>query len=80
MYSDGVIGNQGVIEIMGSLTAAVYNYMRGPNSKSYSLQDVIPKAYDYIYRPLSADEKQDKTQTTLKGFVLMNAPKGMLKE
>lgn len=80
MYSDGLIGNYGVLEVLGSLTAGVYNYMRSSNTPAYKLKDVIPKAYDYIYRPLSADEQQDKTQATLKGFVLMNAPKGVLKE
>lgn len=75
-----MIGNQTVIEVLGSLTAAVYNYMRNPNGKSYKLEDIIPQAYPYIYRPLTDAEKQDKTQATLKGFVLMNAPKGMLKE
>jgi hypothetical protein len=29
---------------------------------------------------LSEDEEQDKTQATLKGFILMNAPKGVLRE
>lgn len=80
MYSDGLIGNQGVIEVLGSLTTAVYNYMRGSNSQAYKLKDVIPRAHDYIYPPLSADEEQDKTQATLKGFILMNAPKGVLRE
>jgi hypothetical protein len=80
MYSDGLIGNQGMMELLGSLTTAVYNYMRGSNTQAYKLKDVIPKAYDYIYRPLSEDEEQDKTQATLKGFILMNAPKGVLRE
>jgi len=80
MYSDGLIGNHAIIETLGSLTAAVYNYMRAPNTKAYGLQDVIPHVYPYLYKPLTEQEQQDKTQATLKGFVLLNAPKGMLKE
>lgn len=51
MYADGMIGNAGILEALGNLTAGVYNYMRAANSKAYKLKDIIPRAYDYIYPP-----------------------------
>lgn len=46
-----MIGNAGILESLGNLTAGVYNYIRAANSKAYKLKDIIPKAYDYIYPP-----------------------------
>lgn len=51
MYADGLIGNIGILEVLGNLTAGVYNYMRPANSSAYKLKDIIPRAYDYIYPP-----------------------------
>lgn len=51
MYADGMIGNAGILETLGNLTAGVYNYMRAANSKAYKLRDIITRSYDYIYPP-----------------------------
>lgn len=52
MYSDGQIGNKTIVETLGSLTAAVYNYMREQNKPAYQLKQVIgSRFYDYIYPP-----------------------------
>jgi hypothetical protein len=76
MYADGVIGNKGLLEVLGCLTGAVYNYMRAGNQTPYKLQDIIPKAYDYIYPPLSAEEKANQASEALKKFMSIapNAP------
>ena len=79
MYADGFIGNHGVMEVLGALTGAVYNYMRKPNGKVYKLQDIIPRAYPYIYRPVSPEEQAAQAQDNLKAFALAKAPKGMFK-
>ena len=55
MYVDGMIGNTGLIEALGNLTAGLYNYIRAANTAPYKLKDTIPRAHDYIYPP------QDKT-------------------
>ena len=57
MYSDGVIGNNKIIETLGNLTAGVYNYMRSSSSQAYTLRNIIDTAYEYIYPP------QDTTQS-----------------
>lgn len=52
MYADGQIGNKSVVETLGNLTAAVYNYMRDPNKSAYELKQVIGnRFYDYLYPP-----------------------------
>ena len=79
MYADGIIGNQGILEVLGALTGAVYNYMRKPNGKVYKLQDIIPRAYPYIYRPLSPEEQAEQAQQNLKAFAMAGAPKGMFR-
>lgn len=57
MYADGVIGNRAIVQTLGSLTAAVYNYMREPNKPAYDLKQVIgSRFYDYIYPPQNSTE------------------------
>lgn len=69
MYVDGLIGNQGILETLGSLTAGVYNYMRAENQAAFKLQDIIPRSYDYLYPPLSEEEKANQVNTGLMNFV-----------
>lgn len=49
MYSDGIIGNQGLLTVLGSLTAGVFNYTRAPNSQPYSLKSILGNNYGYIF-------------------------------
>lgn len=79
MYSDGIIGNYGLLEVLGGLTAGIYNYFRSKDSKAYKLKDTIPRAYDYLYRPLTPEEEQESTQHSLKAFMVANAPEGIFK-
>ena len=62
------------------MTAGVYNYMRKEGSKPYSLKDIIPKAYDYIYPPLSEEDKKEQASQSLLAFVLQapNVPKRLM--
>lgn len=72
MYVDGLVGNRGLLEVLGSLTGAVYNYMRSENQRAFKLQDIIPRAYEYIYPPLSEEEKAEKASNALKQFMRIN--------
>jgi hypothetical protein len=56
MYADGLIGNHGILETLGNLSAGVYNYLRPQNKSPYKLKDLIPRAYDYIYPPQDTTE------------------------
>jgi hypothetical protein len=49
MYADGLIGNKGILNVMGTLTSGVFNYMRSPNSQPYALKSILGSAYGYMY-------------------------------
>lgn len=68
-YADGMIGNKKIISTLGSLTAGVFNYLRSEKSKTYSLEDIIGNAYEYIYPPLTEKQKQDEVNRRLKTFI-----------
>jgi hypothetical protein len=68
-YADGVIGNKKIINTLGSLTAGVFNYLRSNQSKTYGLEDIIGTAYDYIYPPLTEEQKQNQVNEKLKAFM-----------
>ena len=73
-----MIGNISILETLGNLTAGVYNYMRS-KGKGYSLQDIIPNAYDYMYPPKTEQEKKEIASQQLLSYILMspNAPKAL---
>jgi len=77
LYHDGLIGNFGIIETLGNLTAGVYNYLRSENAPAYKLKDIIPSVYEYIYPPISDEAKKQDINDKLIAFALMNpgAPK-----
>ena len=49
MYADGIIGNQGLLSVLGSLVAGVFNYTRSPQTSPYTLKQILDKSYGYIY-------------------------------
>jgi hypothetical protein len=69
MYADGVIGNHKMIEAIGTLAAGVFNYMRPANSSPYKLANIIGSAYDYLFPPLSEEEKKQQVNTSLLSFM-----------
>lgn len=79
LYSDGIIGNFGILQILGNLTAGVYNYMRSSGAKAYSLQDVIPASYDYMFPPITEKDKKELANQQLLTYILMspNVPKAL---
>jgi len=81
MYADGLIGNRGILEVLGSLTAGHFNSMLPKGKPAYKLQDIIPKAYDYLYPPLSEEAKKELVSDQLFSFMLMspNTPKRLTK-
>jgi hypothetical protein len=81
MYADGLIGNRGIIEILGSLTAGHFNSMLPKGKTPYNLQAIIPNIYDYLYPPLSEETKRNQVSDQLLAFAMLapNAPKGFFK-
>lgn len=71
MYNDGVIGNLGLLQVLGSLTAGQFNKMLPKGSTPYKLQDIIHSSYDYIFPPLSEQDKKAQVNKRLLQFIQM---------
>lgn len=70
MYGDGILGNQKTVELLGTLIAGVFNYIRDPaKSTSYSLANIIGSAYDYIYPPLPPEAQKEAVSNNLLAFM-----------
>ena len=82
MYVDGQIGNRGLLETLGGLKGALYNYIRPSGQRAYTLQDMIPRGYDYINPPLTEEEKANKVSENLSTFLKIspNAPAHLFRE
>jgi hypothetical protein len=71
MYSDGLIGNQGMMIVLGQLTAGVFNYMRPANAPDYKLSRILGQAYDYIVPPLTPEQQKEASNNALKTYMMM---------
>lgn len=71
MYNDGVIGNLGILEVLGSLTAGQFNKMLPKTAQPYKLQSIIPSVYDYLYPPRSEQDKKAQVSQNLLAFAMM---------
>lgn len=69
MFADGMIGNRKLIEVLGSLTAGVFNYLRTPNSSPYKLANIIGSSYNYLYPPLSPEQLKEQASENLLAFM-----------
>lgn len=69
--NDGFIGNKVVLNILGLLTTGVFNYIRGASSKAYTLNEILGLTYDYIYRPMTDQEKAEEANQRLLTFMQM---------
>ena len=51
--------------------------MRSSGAKAYTLQDVIPTPYDYMYPPITEQDKKELASQQLLTYILMspNVPK-----
>jgi len=72
MYHAGLIGNIGLLEVLGNLTAGQFNKMLPKGKTGYKLRDIIPNTYDYIYPPLSEQDKKQQVNRSLLAFALMS--------
>lgn len=69
MYADGLVGNRAVIELLGTLTNGVFNYMRASNAPPYKLVNILGSAYDYLFPPLTEEQKKQQANEQLLAFM-----------
>jgi len=72
MYHSGLIGNIGLLEVLGKLTAGKFNKMLPKGKALYKQKDIIPNAYVFIYPPLSEQDKREQVNQSLLAFALMS--------
>lgn len=82
MYNDGLIGNLGLLQVLGTLTAGQFNSLLPKGKQPYKLQHIIPTQYEYLYPPLTEQEKREKASESLLNFIKIkpDAPKVLLKD
>ena len=80
MYADGLIGNRGILEVLGTLTAGQFNKMLPKGKSPYKLEDIINRSFDYLYPPLSDAEKKELANQRLLTFLMTkpDIPKELL--
>lgn len=70
MYGDGILGNHKTIEMLGTLIAGVFNYVRNPSkSQSYTLANIAGSAYDYMYPPLPPEFQKQAANDSLLAYM-----------
>jgi hypothetical protein len=69
MYADGMLGNGGVINLLGTLVNGVFNYIRPKNTSPYQKTSILGTTHDYIYPPLSQVESADSVNNSLLAFI-----------
>jgi len=72
MYNDGVIGNLGILQVLGSHAAGHFNSLLPKGGSPYKLQDIIPNQYDYLYPPLTEEAKREQVSKNLLSFAMMH--------
>lgn len=70
-FNDGLIGNKTLLTTFGSLTTGIFNYIRSNGAKAYELKEILGIAYDYIYKPLTEEEKEEEKNQRLLNFIHM---------
>lgn len=82
MYNDGLIGNFGLLQVLGTLTAGQFNSLLPKGKQPYKLQHIIPTQYEYLYPPLTEQEKKVKASESLLNFITTkpDAPKELFKD
>lgn len=81
MYNDGMIGNIGILQTLGMHAAGHFNTVLQKGAAPYRLQDIIPTQYEYLYPPLSEEEKAAQVSKNLMAFAALNpnAPEKIVK-
>ena len=72
MYHAGIIGNLGLLEVLGTLTAGQFNKMLPKGKAPFKLKDIIPNTYDYLYPPPTEQDKKEQASQSLLAFAMMS--------
>lgn len=68
MYADGFLGNKGIFEALTPVTAAVFNYMRPPNTPAVKTNEIFPWINEYSVNPDNDTPEEQIPSNGLIGF------------
>jgi len=68
MYTDGILGNKGIFDALTPVTAAVFNYMRPPNTPSVKVEEIFPWITEYSKHPDNDVSPDQAASNGLLGF------------
>ena len=72
MFNDGVIGNLGLLQVLGSHTAGHFNSLLPKGGTPYKLRDIIPNQYEYLFPPLTEEQQREQAGKNLLTFAMMS--------
>ena len=68
MYADGLLGNKGIFDALTPVTAAVFNYMRSPNTPAVKTSEIFPWVNEYSVHPDNDISQEQAVSNGLLGF------------
>ena len=76
MFSDGAIGDKGILLALSTLTTGNLNAKLKQGIRAFTIKDVLPSAHEYIIPPLSEEEQKVQANRSLLAMMAMapNAP------
>lgn len=76
MFSDGVIGNKGILLALSTLTTGNLNSKLKQGATPFTINHVLPSTHDYIIPPMTEEQKAEDNSKKLMSFLAMapNAP------
>ena len=57
MFADGLLGNKAIYNALAPITTALYNYMRGSNTRAYNSNEIFPWIEAYSINPDREDSQ-----------------------
>ena len=70
MYSDGTLGNHGLLAQLAVLTTGVFNYIRPGHAAPYRLAGTLGAVHDYLYPPASQEQLAAQANDSLLAFMV----------
>ena len=69
MYADGILGNKGIFDAVGPLTAAVFNYFRPQGAPAFRVEQIFPWVHEYSVNPDTEPSPAQKVSDSLLLFM-----------
>ena len=81
MFTDGILGNKGVLLALSTLTTGNLNAKLKKEAQPFTIKHVLPSTHEYIIPPLSEEEEREQANQKLMAFMAASpkAPESLRK-